>query len=147
MATSVVPDAIDALVALWDAALADVEVGDGAPLKGELDDWLAVGYSPTSLEVVEAWTQEPRGLGQQGREERFDIVCSLASTSGNPSMKERRDRAFALLAAAETSLRAAPTASGTVRFSEVTSGSLLQAREDGKTKVGIEFRVTCQARV
>lgn len=147
MPTSTVPAALDALVIAARAAMTDVDVFDGEPDKGERPDWLAFGYSFTTDASVESWTQEARGLGHQGREERFDVVCSLGSSSGNVSMKERRDRAFVLLAEVEDFLRADGSLAGVVRLGEFTVGTLLQAREGNKVKVAVDFRITCQARV
>lgn len=154
MSTSAVPDAIDALRTVIAAAVPTVTVHDGPPNSYVDQDWIAVGHDPTGdgFSAVEGWTQEPRGLGQMGREERFDVVCSLASSSGDPEMEPRRAQAFTLLAAIETALRSNPGLTTTVRFAEFTTGTFLQSR--GTTEAGrsyasasIGFRITCQARV
>lgn len=154
MATSAVPAAIEALLSIADAALTDADVHDGPPTRFVDSDWVAIGYSPAgdTFSAVDGWTQAPAALGAMSREERFEVIGTLASTSGDPEMEPRRVRAFQMLAVLEQAVRDNSDLNGTVRFAEVTAGSFLQERgttEAGRsyTSAGIDFRISVQVRI
>jgi hypothetical protein len=155
MATSSVPAAIDALLALLRAApeLADVEVIDGPPTDDmSAADFIAVGWQPESDEAAQL-TQQFAYAGARRRDEQIVITGWLESWTGDREFKPPRDRAFELLAALETALRAtdarpeAPTLSGAVLWAEFTAGSMRQQFTDQGARVGITWTVAGMARI
>lgn len=156
MATSAVPAAIDALLAIFRAApaLAEVRVIDGPPLQDMSgSDFLAVGWSlaadtATAAEAV----QDFASAGARTRDENFGVTCWLESWTGDQDIGPRRRRAYELLAVVEDVLRAsgaqpeAPTLNGTVQWAHLTSHTL-QQYTDGGVRAGIAFTITCRARI
>lgn len=155
MATSAVPAAIDALLAILRAspALADVRIVDGPPGVNLTDRHrVYVGWSPGSEQAVDI-TQEFASAGARTRDEDFGIACYAETRTGDKDMFLRRTKVFELLAAVEDVLRAtndaptAPTLSGTVLWSHLTAGSLVQEQNDNGALAGLSFSVTCHARI
>jgi hypothetical protein len=149
MATSTIPAAIAGLLATLRAApgLAGVVVHDGPPVTAETPDWVAVGYDPTDpLTSVDA-SQVPASLGNRGREESYDILCSLASRSGDEDMAPRRARAMEMFAAVEAAVRADVTLGGAVRTAQIASYSLTQEQTRQGASAGVSFRIACSARL
>ncbi|MEU6344482.1 hypothetical protein ABZ883_26440 [Streptomyces sp. NPDC046977] len=155
MATSRVPAAIDALLAILDAApgLDGVKVVDG-PVSIDFTERqvLYVGWQPDGESAV-TLTQDFADAGARRRDEDFVIGCYAESRSGDKgAAKLHRDRVFAIVAVVETALRAtndapdAPTLNGTVQWAHVTAGDLSQ-RQDAGTIAGLQFFVTCRARL
>ncbi|MEV5444044.1 hypothetical protein AB0N23_16125 [Streptomyces sp. NPDC052644] len=155
MATSAVPAAIDALLAVLRAApaLADVEVIDGPPT-GDMSaaDIVAVGWQPDGDEAA-TMAQDFAYAGARRRDEEFVISCWLESWTGDSDARARRARAFALLAVVEDALRAsdtapeAPTLGGAVLWAHLTAGTLRQVYTDQGVKAGLSFSVSCRARI
>lgn len=154
MATSAVPAAVDALLAILRAApgLADARVVDG-PVATNLADrrLLFVGWQPgTDAAVV--LEQDFASAGARTRDESFEISCYAETRSGDKDMAAQRAAVFALVAAVETALRAtdaaptAPTLNGTVLWAHLTTGNLSQVQSEG-TVAGLAFTVTCRARI
>lgn len=155
MATSRVPAAIEALLAIWRAApgLAGVEILDGPPTVDQsAADYLSVGWSPSSELAVE-FTQEFNAAGARTRDEEFSILCFLDTWTGDTDVAMRRTRAFDLLAVCEETIRAsssnptAPNLNGAVLWAEIASGSLMQANTDQGVRAAIPFIVACRARI
>lgn len=154
MATSRVPAAVDALLAILDAsaALDGVSIVDGPPTTNLSDsDHVFVGYQPGAESSV-TLAQNFNSAGARTRDEDFTIACYAESRSGDTDMQARRSRAFALVAAVETALRAtdaaptAPTLNGTVLWAHLTAGNLMQGQSQG-AQAGVEFTITCRARI
>ncbi|AEM87086.1 hypothetical protein [Streptomyces violaceusniger] len=155
MATSRVPAAIEALLAIWRAApdLAGVQILDGPPVVDQAAaDYLLVGWSPNTELSVE-FTQDFNAAGARTRDEEFSILCYLETWTGDSDVAARRTRAFELLAVCEETVRAsgsnptAPTLNGAVLWAEIASGSLIQASTDKGVRAAIPFVVTCRARI
>lgn len=155
MATSAVPAAIDALLAILRAApaLAGVRIVDGPPSVNLTERHrIYVGWSPGSEQAVDI-TQDFASAGARTRDEDFSIACYVETRAGDKDMTLRRAKAFELLAAVEVALRAtngaptAPTLSGTVQWAHLTSGSLVQEQGDKGALAGLSFTVTCRARI
>ncbi|WP_326739145.1 hypothetical protein [Streptomyces sp. NBC_01022] len=155
MATSAVPAAVDALLAILRAspALAEVRIVDGPPSVNLTDRHrIYVGWAPGSEQAVDI-TQEFASAGARTRDEDFSIACYAETRTGDKDMSLRRAKAFELLAAVEDALRAtndaptAPTLSGTVLWSHLTAGSLVQEQNDSGALAGLPFSVTCHARI
>ncbi|KUH38386.1 MULTISPECIES: hypothetical protein [Streptomyces] len=155
MATSAVPAAIDALLAILRAApaLADVDIIDGPPT-GDMSaaDIVAVGWQPDGEDAV-SLVQEFAYAGARRRDEEFVISCWLESWTGDSDVASRRTRAFELLAVVEDALRAsdaapeAPTLGGAVLWAHLTAGTLRQVNTDQGVRVGVAFSVACRARI
>lgn len=154
MATSAVPAALDALLAILQAApgLDGVRVLDGSPTNSLTGgDWVYVGYQPGADTSV-SLTQEFNAAGARTRDEDFDILCYAESRSGGTSIATARQRVFELLAEVETALRAtvaapeAPTLNGTVLWAHLTTGDLYQLQADG-VLAGVAFAIKCRARI
>ena len=155
MATSRIPAAITALVALWQAApgLAGVTVVDGPPTSDQSDpDYVYVGWQ-TGEDAAAEMAQNFANAGARSRDETFDILCQTDSFTGDADVAARRTRAFQLLAAIEDSLRAtgaapsAPTLGGAVLWAHLTQARLIQRNTDQGVQVGIAFRISCHARI
>lgn len=154
MATSAVPAAVDALLAILRAApgLADARVVDG-PASTNLTDrkLLFVGWAPGSDAAV-AIEQDFNAAGARTRDEAFEVSCYAETRSGDKDMAAQRDAVFALVAAVEIALRAtdaaptAPTLGGTVLWAQLTTGNLQQAQSEG-TVCGLAFTISCRARI
>lgn len=154
MATSAVPAALNAYLALLQAApgLVDVRVVDGPPTNSLTGgDWLYVGYQPGADTSVNL-SQDFNAAGARTRDEDFEILCYAESRSGGTSIATVRQRAFELLGEVETALRAtvaapeAPTLSGTVLWAHLVTGDLYQLQSDG-VLAGVAFAVRCRARI
>lgn len=149
MATSTIPAAIGGLLATLRSAagLSGVAVYDGPPMTADPADWVAVGYDPTDpLTSVDA-SQVPASLGNRAREESYEVVCSLASWSGDEDMAARRVRALDLFAAVEAAVRTDITLGGAVRTAQIASYSLTQEQTGQGASAGVRFRVGCSARL
>ncbi|MCX4786465.1 hypothetical protein OG369_09805 [Streptomyces sp. NBC_01221] len=155
MATSAVPAAVDALLAILRAApaLAEVRIVDGPPSVNLTErQRIYVGWSPGAEQAVDT-AQDFAYAGARSRNEDFSIACYVETRAGDKDMVLRRVKAFELLAAVEDALRAtndaptAPTLSGTVLWAHLTAGSLVQEQTDGGALAGLSFTVTCRARI
>lgn len=155
MATSAIPAAVDALLAILAAedGLSGVRVLDGPPV-GDMSeqDYVAIGWQPDSEEAVQM-EQDFNAAGARTRDENFTILCWLDTWTGDADVRARRVRAFALLAVIEEAIRAsgasptAPTLNGTVLWAHLTGALLRQASTDQGVRAGIAFTVTCRARI
>ncbi|MFF9324041.1 hypothetical protein ACF1AY_04910 [Streptomyces sp. NPDC014776] len=154
MMTSRVPAAVDAVLNILRgrAALADVAIVDGPPGQNLTQlQRIHVGWVPGDGVSV-ALTQQFSGAGARTRDEAFEIACYAEARAGDSDLKARRDEVFALVAEAETALRAtndaptAPTLNGTVLWAQLTTGDLTQSLVEGSL-AGLAFTITCQARI
>ncbi|GAA2929840.1 hypothetical protein [Streptomyces enissocaesilis] len=155
MATSRVPAAIDALLAILRAApaLAEVTIIDGPPVGDMADaDLVAVGWSP-SAEAGAELAQDFASAGARTRDEDFTVTGWIESWSGDSDVAPRRTRAFALLAVVEDAIRAtgpnpdAPTLNGAVLWAHLTRAQLQQFSTDQGIRAGLAFTVSCRARI
>jgi hypothetical protein len=155
MATSAVPGAITALLAILqaDAGLSGVQVIDGPPTVDQSDqDYVAVGWQPETDEAVQL-AQTFAYAGARRRDEEFAILGWIDTWTGDSDVAARRVRAFELLAVIENAIRAtgaspdAPTLNGAVLWCELRGGVLKQANTDQGVRAGIAFTVACRARI
>ncbi|WP_060952396.1 hypothetical protein [Streptomyces hygroscopicus] len=154
MATSAVPAAVDALLAILRAApaLADVLVVDGPPSVNLTDRRVVyVGWQPGG-EAAVTLEQDFASAGARTMDETFEISGYAEVRSGDKDMADRRRAVFELVAAIETALRAtdanptAPTLNGTVLWSHLTTGNLAQIQSEGSL-AGLAFVIACRARI
>lgn len=152
MATSTIADAVTGLVAMVAAAMpappSGAAVVDGPPAPGsEPAEYVAVGvaHHATTFAREEQYAvvggQSPAGLGNQRRQETYDISCRVSCTAGDADMEATRARAFTLLAYVETSVRSDGTLDGTVIFGEVGEIALSQVQTGSGAVVVIDFAV------
>ncbi|MDX3064035.1 hypothetical protein PV518_17900 [Streptomyces sp. ND04-05B] len=154
MATSAVPAAIDAFLALVQGAdgMDGVRVIDGPPgVNFTEKDRVYVGFSPSGDQAAEM-QQQFASAGARLRDEDGAISGYIESRRGDTSIRDRRLRVFEILAVIENGLRAtngnptAPTLSGTVLWSGLTAGALAQSQESGAL-AGLSFTVHFRARI
>jgi hypothetical protein len=148
---STVDAAISALVALLEAAssLDGVSVHDGPPMTAQTPDWIAVGYQPDSSDAV-LIDYEFSQLGAGKQREKYDVLCSLLTTSGDTAMSTRRSRAIALRDAVAQVLadnRELGVPSSGIWLAEMTSAALLQEQGPKGALAGFKFSITVQARI
>ncbi|MFF2773351.1 hypothetical protein ACFVU3_00440 [Streptomyces sp. NPDC058052] len=155
MVTSRVPAAVAALLDILRAApsLAEVHIEDGPTAVNHTDlDRIYVGWQPNADAAV-ALQQDFNAAGARTRDESFTIACYVESRSGDTDMAARRERAFEIVAVVEDALRAtnaaptAPTLNGTVLWAHLTAGDLYQQQSANGAVVGLDFQVSCFARL
>lgn len=149
---STIPAVIDALLALLRARpelAAPVEVFDGFPRR-VIDnlDFVAVGGKS---EPVADGTQAAAVLGNRRRDETYTVRVYCSSSRGTQDQKVTRDRAFALMAAAEDAIRADPTLGGRVKSAQVGGRIVLQETDADTAEAGsdaeVSFDVSVEARI
>lgn len=108
MATSVIPDLIDALVTAATAQLPSVRVYDGEGASDDPGDYLMIGVDdPDSDGMKRAATakQSWANANHTARDEVGTITCAALSWNGNGDQKAARDGAYAITDAIENYLR------------------------------------------
>jgi hypothetical protein len=156
MTTSAVHAAINALVVRFETApaLDGVRVIDGPPPSTNFSepDRLYVGWAPGAEQAAEL-QQSFASAGARRRDEDGAISCYVETRAGDEDMALCRARVFELLAVVEDELRAtaaapdAPTLGGTVLWSELTTGSLIQEQGPDGALAGLVFTVAYRARI
>lgn len=156
MSTSRVPAAVDALLATLRAApaLSEVLVIDGPPINNlSGGKRLYIGWQRDAGDIAVSGSQEFNSAGARTRDENFAIACYAEVWSGDTDMQLQRNGAYGLLAVVEDALRAtnaapeAPTLSGSVLWSQLTTGDLVQQQTDAGACAGLNFTVACRARI
>jgi len=155
MVTSRVPAAVAALLDILRTApsLAEVHIEDGPTAVNYSDlDRIYVGWQPNADSAVAA-QQDFNSAGARTRDESFAIACYAESRSGDTDMASRRERVYEIVAVVEQALRAtnaaptAPTLNDTVMWAHITSGDLYQQQSANGAIAGVDFQVSCFARL
>lgn len=154
MATTVVPDLIDALVANARIALpSTVEVYDGFGI----DDSPGLNYLLVGVDDVDGQgltfsadaRQEWANANGTARDEEGDIVCAAVAWNGDGDQADARTAAFGTVAAVEQMLRSNPS-QGVANVLWTSFGSRVQLSQDqndrGATAI-VVFRVHFRARI
>lgn len=155
MATSTIPAFKAALVARLqaDASLTGVQVSYGMPYPppGERETVLVLGTradDPTGG----SGGQRAAALGQLRREERY--VLELVVSVLKPAQEDQQDvteRAFALAAAIEDSIRtwgtASPPFGGLIRWAQVTSVTHSEPANAQEREAAVGIDLACAARI
>jgi hypothetical protein len=149
---SSIPGVVDAVLAMLRARpelAAPVEVWDGFPRRPITDlDLVAVGGKD---EPTADGTQDAVVLGNRRRDERYTLRVYCSSSRGTADQKVTRDRAFALMAAAEDGLRADSTLGGRVMSAQVGGRIALQQTDADTAADGsfaeVSFDVSIRARI
>ncbi len=114
---SVVPVAIDALLALAAARWPDVQRFDGPEPGWPEHELIAVGLAPDDLDIVV--TREPRGI--QTTTESADVMCLIRVATGETTSGPARVRAYELLDGLIAAVDADRSLGGAVGQAEVVS--------------------------
>ncbi|WP_455360021.1 hypothetical protein [Streptomyces sp. SYSU K21746] len=155
MATSAVPAAINAILALLraEAGLSGVQVIDGPPTLDMADSEIVViGWQDGGEQAVEE-IQQFAYAGARSRDSDFSIACWLDTWSGDNDIGVRRARAYELLAVVENALRAsvakpaAPALGGVVQWAHITRIVLRQDFNNDGVQASLAFTITCRARI
>jgi molybdopterin-biosynthesis enzyme MoeA-like protein len=142
-----VPDAIDALVAVFTAALAqtDVTIRDGASVsQARVTDLLSVGYTGTEENDVDH-VVSTEGLGGSPDREQFTIRCAAACLRGGTDLAAARRRAYEIFGRAAAAITENRTLNQTVMRAMVDSTSLTQDQSDKGAQAVVTFSVTCDS--
>jgi len=137
-----------ALTALWTAALTGVQVADGPQANSDAsNDWLFVGDDALdegneAAAVDQSWMAFAKTMQETGQ-----ITCAIVSRAGDTDIPAVRARAYAILASAETSLRADPLLGGVVMQSYVSAHQYIPVITQGGCKARVVFTVTYQAQL
>lgn len=147
-----IPGALDALMASWTNGLAPVPVYDGPTLSSSFVDSVYLGYDADPLGERQAATSVTQwaGIGAKKRGETIVIAGSVVCVSGDGLPKDARDRAYTILAAAETLLRADPSLGQTpTPFIAAISGSQLYYEwlETAGLQVRLAFTIDIETRI
>jgi len=155
---STVPDAINALVALFKASpqLAGMGIYDGPEVSASTElQVVAVGftgermstsgaYPEPSQPVVEA-ENDVEGLAVNPVSERYTIRCCAACLDGGESISAARTGAYQVLAACGSVILADKTLGGVVQLATLGAGSLLQDQVPRGARAIVDFSVSVQA--
>lgn len=152
MATTALFAVVDALVTIFDTALA-ITVYDGPQATdANLQQYAAVGWDgdPTSTgqagDAQQDWA--PRAnTGLFSRDDRGTVRCVVVAWSGDSVVAARRTATKGYLASIENALRADPSLGGVVIAAGITDIGLIQEVSDGGNTVRIPFTVTYMARI
>lgn len=151
-AVSAVPALLDALVALFTAALPTVTVFDGPGLSDATGgDYLFVGVADPDSDggdnAVES-TVEWAGLGKSARYEQVVVRCAAVSWSGDEDVRARRVAAFAMFAAVEQALTSDPSVGDVARFGGLaTEHQLRQNITENGAEAWVQFALSFTARL
>ena len=137
-----------ALTALWTAALTGVQVADGPQANSDAsNDWLFVGDDAAdegneAAAVDQSWMAFAKTMQETG-----EVTCAVVSRAGDTDIPAVRARAYAILATAETALRADPLLGGVVMQSYVSAHQYIPVITQGGCKARVVFTVTYQAQL
>lgn len=146
---SALPEFIDKLVAVFDAAVA-VEVYDGPPVTdANKQAYVAVGWDGVDVDGGDA-ADVDQGLAYLGsltKDETATVNCVAVSWSGSTSWKAERDLAFGYLSACDQALRAAIRTDAVLmayQVYQVSAGSLVYDKDpqSGNPIARVPFTVT-----
>ncbi|MET9123013.1 hypothetical protein [Streptomyces sp. NPDC004528] len=142
-----VPDAIDALVAVFTTAfeLEEVTVRDGASVsQAKVMDLLSVGYTGTEENDVDAQAAT-EGLGGSPDREQFTIRCAAACLRGSTDLPTVRRRVYEIFGRAAAAIAEDRTLGGTVMRAMVDSHSLTQDQGEKGSQAVVIFSVMCDS--
>ena len=139
-----------ALTALWTAALTTVRVADGPQANSDATaDWLFVGADGDAPDegmegasVDQSWMAFAKTM-----QETAEVTCAVVSVAGDTDIPSLRARAYAILASAETALRADPLLGGLVMQSYISAHQYMPAQTTQGAKARVVFTVTYQAQL
>lgn len=145
--------ALDAFVTLATTAMPDVNVFDGpVPTKTAGQRYALIGVlDPDTPDVfnpaVDTGEQEWAALGALAKDETFVIPSVYVVWDGQKTFKQVRATAAADLALLDAACRADVNLGGTLLWSSLAIGQILQLASTKGPVVQVPFTVTCRARI
>jgi hypothetical protein len=137
---------LDSLVTRVAAALPEVRVLDGGPLRDFKDDGLAIGYTPQFGDDVVSDTRTRDQMESSPDAERYDITNLAWSWHGsNTDQKAVRDRAYELVDAVAAELARDQTLGGLVMRAWVSSTALAQEQTNRGAVATVRFVISVYA--
>lgn len=151
MATTALPQVIDALVAQLQAAsaLSAVRVFDGIEVDGSYPgDAIVVGDDGGEDGDVTAGSgrQSYDTLGARSMYEDASLDCYLWAWDGSTDIRSRRIRAFQIFSAVDTAIRADPSLGSTCLYAGISDFSVAYRQTSNGAAVVINFSVTYRAK-
>lgn len=143
-----------ALTAKWQAlavpagTLEGVQVADGPQVNSDpSSEWLFVGYDGAEgSEFAEGAVAEQTLMTfAKGKQETPEIKCAAVAVRGDPDIASARQRALAIMSAAEDALRNDMTLGGLVMHAYVSTITYIPTQTDRGAKARVWFTVTYQA--
>lgn len=152
MATSALPQVIDALVSLSGAAMGSTKVRDGLGVIGDPGDYLMVGVEDPDIEgaAFSADVNQSRATMSGARDEQGTVTCCALSWNGNADQKAARDAAFATVTAVENIVRTTSPTLGVSVVLKTEFGDRLtvsQAQDESGASCMVIFSVAYLARL
>lgn len=136
---SVLPAVIEALVALWRAAMPQVQVVDGPPTVDVRGTALLVGWTPLTEQTQGVFT--PAGLRVE-RESVPVVPCVARTWSGSADVAAQRRDSFAVVTKAREALRAYRTLGGLVLEARVGGYTYApMVNDQGQLVIDVVFSV------
>lgn len=141
---------IVALAAAFSAAgpLAGVRVVDGPQVTADPSaEWLFVGFdgAETSEHTEGAFSEQDLMTFARGKKEDAEIKCAAVAVRGDTDIVQVRQRALAIMSAAEDVVRADMTIGGLVMHAFVSSINYIPSQTDRGVKARVVFTVKYQA--
>lgn len=113
MATSAIPDVIDALFTAATTALPNVSVYDGFGVSDQAGDFLMIGVEDPDDNASAASSDAQQSAATMGtprsRDEVGTVTCAALSSNGDGNQKAARDAVFAISTAIANLCRTDPT--------------------------------------
>ena len=139
-----------ALTAKWQAApaLADVQVVDGPQADSDASpDWLFVGHDGGVDENDAAVAQQNLMAFARTKGEDAEVRCAAISVRGDTDIPAARQRAYAIVSAAEDALRADMQLGSLVMHAYVSGHTYVPVQTTAGAKVRVLFTVTYKAQL
>lgn len=155
MTTSALPEVIDALVSLSDAALSAANVIDGIGVTDDPGDYLMIGVEDPDIEgaAFSADIEQSRATMSGARDETGTVTCCAMSWNGDSSaagQKAARDAAFATVDAVATIVRTTSPTLGVSAVLKTEFGARItvsQAQDASGASCMVIFSVAYLARI
>jgi hypothetical protein len=144
--TSTVPAVLERLVALARAALPDVEIWDGQPVRDVADEVLLIGFNGEPGEESVIDTRARQGLSPDPDRENYEITCLASSWKGRvDDMQPVRERAYELVDAFNLELMRDPRLGDRVLSSRVSAVGMTQMQTEDGAVATVRFVVIVSA--
>ncbi|GAB1823576.1 hypothetical protein [Herbidospora sp. RD11066] len=146
---STVPACLDALVAAARRAHPDadaVDVVDGQPVKGTLDDVICIGFTSEPGEAAVQSALSRTQMATTPDQEAYDVTCLASSWAGeqvDPVIV--RDRAYALVNGLATYLAQDPTLGDVVARARISTEAFAQEQTTRGAVATVQFVVHVDA--
>lgn len=144
--SSTVPDALNALVSTFAAAVPDTAVIDGPTVGSRgLSEAVVVGWTGGDNDTAVEANLAPGDLSVISDREQYTVHCMVSALNGASSISAARGRVYALFALLGAALAADPSLGGVVMTSRMVSGNLSQEQAQQGAIADLLFDVECDA--